>query len=294
MSKRAPEWPIHFFTIVLNGEPFIRYHIDVFRDLPFAWHWHIVEGVAELVRDTSWSVPNGGRITAEMHERGRSNDGTSAYLDGLSRTHPGSVTIYRAPEDSFWPGKCAMVNAPLAALHEPCLLWQLDVDELWTAENIIRTRELFLSEKDRSSAYFHCDYFVGPRKYVSSLITWATYPDDWIRVWRFRPGMRWASHEPPKLVDEQGRDVGRIRFFKRDETRALGITFQHFAYALESQVRFKETYYGYADAVSHWHRLQRTRGPVNPARYLPWAKEDAIVDDWPEEKRLLWMPRDEA
>src|SRR5215510_12247523 len=59
---RADDLPVHFFTIVLNGDPFIRYHLDVFRGLPFRWHWHIVEGVAALVRDTAWSVAAGGRI----------------------------------------------------------------------------------------------------------------------------------------------------------------------------------------------------------------------------------------
>jgi hypothetical protein len=29
--------PIHFFTIVLNGKPFITYHLEAFRHLPFEW-----------------------------------------------------------------------------------------------------------------------------------------------------------------------------------------------------------------------------------------------------------------
>ena len=41
--------PVHFFTIVLNGMPFIRHHIEQFCQLPFRWHWHIVEG-AEIGR----------------------------------------------------------------------------------------------------------------------------------------------------------------------------------------------------------------------------------------------------
>jgi len=62
-NNKANELPIHFFTIVLNGEPFIRHHIDEFAKLPFSWHWHIIEGVAELKHDTAWSVALGGRIT---------------------------------------------------------------------------------------------------------------------------------------------------------------------------------------------------------------------------------------
>ena len=97
--------PIHFFTIVLNGEPFIRYHEGVFRRLTVPWHWHVVEGVASLQHDTAWSVASGGHIPDSVHARGRSNDGTSAYLDDLARRLPENVTVYRKPLDEFWSGK---------------------------------------------------------------------------------------------------------------------------------------------------------------------------------------------
>ena len=281
------ELAVNFFTIVLNGEPFIRYHIDVFKQLPFKWHWHIVEGVAELKYDTAWSLKTGGRISSELHHNGRSNDGTTGYLDELARQYPENVTVYRKSEGVFWDGKLEMVNAPLANIRQQCLLWQVDSDELWTAEQIEKMRYLFLQYPDRTAAYFHCDYFLGPKKYVSSLNTWATYPKDWIRVWRFEPGMRWASHEPPVMVDSQSRNIGEKAPFTRDETKYCGITFQHFAYVTEAQVRFKEVYYGYKDAVGNWKRLQQTTGPVNPANYLPWAKNDATVDDWPGSKGIL-------
>ena len=82
-QSRDTALPIHFFTIVLNGEPFIRYHIDVFRTLDCDWHWHVVEGVASLVHDTAWSTVTGGHISPEIHRHGRSSDGTSEYLDAL-------------------------------------------------------------------------------------------------------------------------------------------------------------------------------------------------------------------
>ena len=52
--------------------------------LPFRWHWHVVEGVAALRHDTAWSTANGGRVTDDIHREGRSNDGTSEYLDDLA------------------------------------------------------------------------------------------------------------------------------------------------------------------------------------------------------------------
>lgn len=273
--------PIHFFTIVLNGEPFIRHHIDAFKQLPFEWHWHIVEGVAELVHDTAWSLPNGGRITDDLHTGGLSNDGTTSYLDELARQYPDRITIYRKADGQFWNGKLEMVSAPLTNIHKTGLLWQVDSDELWYPEAITALHDLFSRHPEKTAAYCYCDYFVGPRKYVSSLNSWATYPAEWLRVWRFAPGMRWAAHEPPTLVDQNNVDRASVAPFSRDETVLAGVTFQHFAYTLESQVRFKEIYYGYHNAVHNWLQLQQTNGPVKAADYLSWALPDAIVDNWP-------------
>ena len=131
-KRIADPLPIHFFTIVLNGEPFIRYHIEVFKQLPFKWHWHIVEGVADLKHDTGWSIQFGGRITNELHCNGLSNDGTTEYLNELAMQFPENITIYRKSNGTFWDGKLEMVNAPLININKECLLWQVDVDEYWT------------------------------------------------------------------------------------------------------------------------------------------------------------------
>jgi len=288
--------PVHFFTIVLNGEPFIRHHIDVFTKLPFSWHWHIVEGVAELVHDTAWSVNNGGQITDELHINGLSNDGTSQYLDDLKNTFPDQITVYRKSAGLFWDGKLEMVNAPLAGIREECLLWQVDSDELWHADAISKLRDLFIKQPDKTAAYCYCDYFVGPNKYISSLNSWGTRPWEWLRVWRYQTDMYWASHEPPTLLNRDGINVASLSPIHREETVLAGITFQHFAYCTESQARFKERYYGYRDAVVCWQRFQQTTGPTRLADYLPWVSGDAVADDWPEDAkphlaaRLLKQP----
>jgi len=94
-----------------------------------------------------------------------------------------------------------MVSAPLHNLDMPCLLWQIDSDELWRTDQITAVRRLFLEQPQRSAAFFWCDYFVGPDAVV---VTRYNYTQDtryeWLRVWRYRPGDRWRSHEPPTLV----------------------------------------------------------------------------------------------
>ena len=276
--------PIHFFTIVLNGEPFIRYHIDMFRQLRVEWRWHIIEGVASLVHDTAWSKGTGGHIAPEVHSRGRSNDGTSEYLDTLAEQYPDQVTLYRKPLDTFWDGKREMVNAPLEHLPKDCLLWQVDADELWTATAIEQVRALFLADPERTAAFYWCDYFVGERLVISTRYGYAQNPNqEWLRTWRFRPGARWERHEPPKLVlrDRTGaeQDLGRVNPFLHAEMERHGIAFQHFAYVTEAQARFKETYYGYRGALESWQVLQRFDGvSAQLGDYFSWVRDETMVE----------------
>jgi glycosyltransferase involved in cell wall biosynthesis len=275
---------IHFFTIVLNGEPFIRYHAEVFKQLPFQWHWHIVEGVADLKHDTAWSLQGGGHISDEIHRNGYSHDGTTEYLDELARLYPDNVTIYRKSEGVFWDGKLEMVNAPLQNIQEECLLWQVDVDELWTVEQLCTARQMFIHNPDKTAAFYWCWYFVGEDLIISTRNCYAQNPQqEWLRTWRFKPGYFWAAHEPPVLVEEQCdrqfNNVATINPFLHGETEELGLIFQHFAYVTQEQLRFKEQYYGYRNAVLQWTVLQeQTEFPVLLRDYFPWVRDLTLVD----------------
>jgi FkbM family methyltransferase len=276
--------PLHFFTIVLNGMPFMAHHINQFRRIDGPWHWHIVEGVGSLVHDTAWSVKNGGRVPDDLHRHGRSTDGTSELIDSLAAAYPDNITVYRKPPGRFWDGKLEMVNAPLANIFEPCLLWQVDSDELWTTEQIHDARRMFAERPQANAAMYLCHYFVGPDRLITSVDTYGNNTSyEWLRTWRFTPGYRWQAHEPPRLVrpnaNGQWEDVARRDVIRHADTQRLGLVFQHFAYATESQARFKEAYYGYRDAVAQWQRLQQaSEFPLKLRDYLDWVKDEATVE----------------
>lgn len=278
------ELPVHFFTIVLNGEPFIRYHSDVFKTLPFRWHWHIIEGVADLKHDTAWSVAHGGKITDELHNAGHSNDGTTEYLDLLASNYPENITLYRKPKGFFWDGKLEMVRAPLQNITEPCLLWQVDADELWTANQICKTRNLFMAQDDATAAYFLCHYFVGEKLVTTTRNTYGNYTNfEWLRCWRYMPGDSWQSHEPPRLCRRESagtwEDLAGLCPLRHSVTEVNGLIFQHYAYSTAAQLRFKEVYYGYEKAVLQWNALQSvTVFPVYLKNYFQWVNDDAIVN----------------
>lgn len=283
--RRAEALPIHFFTIVLNGEPFIRYHETMLAKLPFRWHWHVVEGVAALRHDTAWSTATGGRVSDDIHREGRSNDGTSEYLDDLARRFPGQVTVYRKPPGQFWDGKKEMVNAPLPNITEECVLWQVDNDELWTVDQVAEMRRLFIAAPERGAAYYWCWYFVGPDKLISTRYNYAQNPaQEWLRSWHFKPGDYWAAHEPPTLVrprPEGGEpvNIATLAPFTHDETEAHGAVFQHFAYVTEAQLGFKESYYGYAGATARWRELLTQKGSGLLADYFGWVTDKTMFDD---------------
>ena len=281
-----PEFPIHFFTIVLNGEPFIRYHIEQFKKLQFKWYWHVVEGLAELRHDTAWSVRNGATLPEDVVKDCRSVDGTAEYLDQLSREFPDNVTVYRAPNGRNWDGKLEMINAPMAALEKAgveCLLWEIDSDELWVDGQFALMRELFQKNRTRTAAVFYCWYFVGPNLAINRR---RQYPEiEWRRAWRYQPGMKWIAHEPPILGapipgTNQFQDVAARHPFTPKEMEAQKLVFHHFAYVTEAQLQFKEKYYGYRDITAQWKRLQEANFPVRLKDYFnwPWVHEKAIVD----------------
>ena len=296
--------PIHFFTIVLNGRPFIEKHINIFQKLPFPWHWHIIEGVAALKNDTAWSLANGGKIDDSLHRNGRSNDGTSEYLDELARRYPEQITVYRKQGGEFWEGKLEMVQAPLAKSNEECLLWQGDVDEIWTAEQICTARDMFVQQPEKSAAFYLCQFFVGPRLVTTTVNTYGNHlGNEWIRTWRFRPGDRWLAHEPPRLMRRSSGadvDVAAINPFTHTETVEKGLVFHHYAYAIQEQIRFKEVYYGYKGAVEQWRCLQKAESfPVRLSDYFAWVGDGTLVDRYAGEtcldyspKNILWIRTD--
>jgi len=272
--------PVHFFTIVLNGQPFIRYHIDILKQLPFRWHWHIVEGVADLKHDTSWCATRGGQITDELHRSGLSNDGTTKYLNELAKQYSENITIYRKPENLFWDGKVEMVNAPLGSIQEECLLWEIDVDELWTLEQICTARDMFIVKPDYTAAYYLCHFFVGKDLVTTTVDSWGNHIGyEWLRTWRFKPDYRWAAHEPPILRTPSGVNIAAVKPFKRSETKAKGLVFQHYAYVIRKQLAFKEIYYGYKGAVEQWLRLQNCRSfPIFLRDYFSWVGDGTQVN----------------
>lgn len=263
---------IVFITIALDALPWLSFHYPMMRTLPFKWEWHVAEGVAKNISCTHWCKKIPPRL---------SEDGTTQYLDSIAFDK--RVHLYRK---KLWQGKIDMVNAPLKHIKEPCLLWEIDSDEIWNAEQIIKMRSMFLREPERTSAQFFCRYFVGSDIVTTTRGTFGNKHYDWHRVWRFTPGQRFKTHEPPVMVGPQGEELPDRRFTQQ-ETADAGLVFDHYAYALRKTVEFKESFYGsennevgylYKNAVKKWEAMQKnTKWPTKLSRYFPWINDETLV-----------------
>lgn len=247
---------INAFTIVLNGQPWIERVARSLLRVPGA-RWTVVHGVANPVADTSWCKP----IDAPE------DDGTLKFLRWLRDRRPDLLTLIEQPH---WPGKTAMCNAALDAFTEPGLLMQIDADEIWQPEQLRVMPSLFAQHPSADAAMFLCRYWVGPRRYVCTPNAYGNNCGyEWIRAWKFAPGQRFLSHEPPMLD-------GAHRYVSHSATAHLGLVFDHYAYATRDQVAFKEQYYGYAGAVAAWEKLNAATGPQDVSAFLPWVKTPVI------------------
>lgn len=240
------------FTIVLDGMPFIERHLPVFQQLKIPWQWIVVEGAAGNTADTSWCKPQEMRL---------SKDGTHEYLCLLHGT------IHHLTAD-LWLNKTEMCNAALERIEEPCVLMQIDADELWTPYQLGKIVELFEEYPTLAAARFACRYFVGPDLMLEGEHCYGDYDDEWLRAWRFTPGDTFSTHEPPVLRHDHW-PHDRYDVLTKAESRKLGLVFNHFPYVTESQVAYKEKFYGYTGLMDQWKALQANqKWPVPLSRFF--------------------------
>ncbi len=250
-------------TICLDALPMLSWHLPVFNRLKIPWVWHVVEGVADNVRDTGWCSKMDPRL---------SRDGSTEYLNSI-RNHP-RVRVY---QQQLWPGKVTMFQHVAEQINEPCLLLEIDSDEVWEAWQIEKIVEQFEKVPQYTCARFPCVYLVGQNIRTIGENCYGANPGEWLRAFRFAPGMTWKSHEPPFLEGANGPNECCM---SKETSAGLGLTFWHYPYCFPSQVALKEKYYNYENALFYWKLLQaNTIWPVKRLKsFLPWVDERVGAD----------------
>ena len=246
------------FTIVLDGMPYITWHLPIFEKLKCDWTWWVIEGAAQNQGSTKWCQPQ---------EMRRSRDETMDYLKNLEDDR---VHLYG---QTAWYSKDEMANFAMRRIEKPCVLMQIDADEIHTPENIDKIVQLFTDDPDLGAIQMPCKFFVGSRLICHGEDCWSNRTFEWTRAWRFEPGMHFLTHEPPRM----DRLLGRV--MERKEAKSHGLSFDHYANALKKQVEYKEKFYGYDGLVNQWTALQvHDHFPEPLQRFFPFVDDKVMVD----------------
>ena len=258
------------FTLILNGMPFIKEQMNI---IPKMFDkWYIIEGVANPVGDTSWCK----RLPDEFHKNGLSIDGTTEYLDSIKSD---KIVVIRS-QTGFWNGKTEMCNSFMHEV-EDAILMQIDMDEFW---DIPTLTSLFTfcenNPNDFNAMFFKCNFFVGKHLITQGENCYGDNSYEWVRLWIIKNKTRFVTHEPPVVA-------GTTKYLTKSFTSQNNWIFNHYAYALEEQLKLKEKYYGYTNAVEQWKRLQAvTEFPVKLRDYFAWVHDESVVISLNQDKLL--------
>ena len=211
--------------IVLNGEPFIEYNLISLY--PHAHEILIVEGAVERFAHAA---------TSDGHSVDNTVDIIRAFPDPDKK-------IKLIQYDGFWPEKDEMSNAYMDACTGD-YIWQVDVDEFYKSEDIEKVRLLLTVEPGITQVNIKTiNFWRG----FASILQGATYIfgcDEFIRIFRYKPGYKYLTHRPPTLVDEKGQEYQHSRVVCAQELLdRCGVYIYHYSYVMPNYVRNKANYY---------------------------------------------------
>jgi len=233
------------FTIIYNGLNHLKNaNFAEFMAKEFDY-WVIVEGHAKPGGSTNWCY--------DLKIPVRSTDGCHEYLLDFSKAHD-NVIYYS--KGGYWESKDEQVNKAIQLIRKKitsCILWQVDIDEVWTSENL-EVNEMHLKRSRKSCGKVQFNHIVGEMD-GSYLVARGRWGSSFVnRVWNWN-GEDFLTHEPAEI--------------KGQRTVNLPRKFDHFSMYFKEDIIFKEKYYGYENLYENWQDMhQRGRFPMLVSRLL--------------------------
>ena len=260
---------VTFGIIVLNGEPFTRYCL---RSLyPFAHEIIVVEGGHRDAR-------------AVTTPEGHSTDATLDVLRRFKLEEDPLDKVQIVTQEGFWPKTDELGNhrTPQSRAYAERatgdFLWQVDIDEFYRPEDMEATLRMLARDPFITAVSFNVLPFWGGLGYLSDGWRWRRGGLLFHRLFRWGPGYRYVTHEPPTVHDERGRDLRTLRWMDGDEMQARGVRLYHYDHLFPKQVMDKAAIY----------RLEK---PALCAEIQEWAENDYLRLRHPYHvERHYWYP----
>ena len=183
-----------------------------------------------------------------------------------------------AIKEGLWNSKDEQVNGAICLIKSvtnKATLFQVDIDEQWTKEEI----ESACSEmKERKLKVGAClaNCYVG--KDIIAVGQWGELrPSGYIRVWDWE-GEYFLKHEPPTLNCPQG-NFGTLK-----------ARFNHYNYYFEEDVKFKNDWYGGHEGIyekrKNINSLPKESFPLHISNLIsgPWGGSNTLLIKESEKK----------
>jgi len=265
----APLPKITFGIIVLNGEPFTRYCL---RSLyPFAHEIIVVEGGHESAFDVS--TPDG-----------HSTDDTLEMLYRFKREEDPEDKVQIVVRDGPWPQRDELGNSKTPQCRAYAeratgdYLWQVDIDEFYRPEEMHVVLQMLTDDPAITAVSFNVHPFWGGYDYVSDGWYWRRGHITFHRLFKWGPGYRYVTHQPPMVADEEGRDLRTLKWVSGDQMARRGVRLYHYDHVFPHQVRNKALFY-------------RRQAPRVCAEIIEWADAGFFTLRRPYHvERHYWLP----
>ena len=265
----GPRPKVTFGIIVLNGEPFTRYCL---RSLyPFAHEIIVVEGGHEQAIDVST-------------QDGHSTDATLETLYRFKAEEDPEDKVQIVVRDGPWPQKDEFGNSKTpqsrayAERATGDYLWQVDIDEFYRPEEMQAVFDMLAGDPEITAVSFNVHPFWGGYQYVSDGWYWRRGSITFHRLFRWGPGYRYVTHQPPTVADERGRNLRRLRWVDGDQMASRGVRLYHYDHVFPLQIRNKALFY-------------RRQAPQVCADIEEWARDSYFSLRRPYHvERHYWLP----
>lgn len=235
---------ITFGIIVLNGEPFTKYCL---RHLyPHAHEIIVVEG--------------GSRNAVDFAPDGHSVDGTLEALYEFKENEDPEDKFQIIAKSGFWSGKDEQSQA-YAERATGDWLWQVDIDEFYTENNLERIVSILRSRPETTTMSFKTFTFWGDLGIVANGWSLMRGREIYHRLFKWGPGYSYTTHRPPTVCDENGVDLRTKEYLDgRHLFQEHGIFMNHYSLLFPRQVMAKARYY------ARWARPET----------VTWAEENYL------------------
>ena len=264
-SSPAPR--VSFGIIVFNGEPFTRYCLRALY--PFAHEIIVVEGGHE-------------GTAAVATPDGHSTDGTLESIQAFLADEDPEHKVRLVTRDGFWPmtdelgRRRTAQSRAYAELATGDYLWQVDIDEFYLPQDMQRVLDMLASDPCITQVSFpFVEFWSRPTYQLGS--SRLLRRGQVHRLFKWAPGYRYVTHQPPIVHDDQDRDLRDLQWVRPETMERMGIRMYHYSHLLPSQMEQKAHVYRGQEPVQFgksldWFRdsYQTLRRPYQVERHYYW------------------------